>query len=434
MDARKLITWTKSKTGILILLLVVLGILLLTVSAVRTGDGSSRGGQAASGPVEPIGQSVATIKRQDPGMMPDEPSPAPTPVVVIARRGVAPLQPAPVQAGIIEPIAIFASIEPPKPAPVQGDSSGERGQGSIQPRSDGEKSFSDRFAPYGRSIPCQLLFTVDSSRLETPVIGLVTQDVWWNGELIIPAGSEVHGVAQTDYKMGRIRAEGDWIVVLPGFTDVENGSELSLQGAALAREESERASGQPTWGANDGSFGLLGKTIRSDNWADVKLFIATFLGAAASTLETRDAPIISPFGGAAIQGPVQSTAQNASLSGLSAVVEQYSQRILDEIEQNGFYTRVAAGSQFYLYIRQTIDLSSARIGESEDTRTSIERRRVMQEERDRRTRERTSDSTIDALIRSSSNQLNDSPTPGWTPPVRRAQPVNDNSQLQPSNQ
>jgi hypothetical protein len=57
------------------------------------------------------------------------------------------------------------------------------------------------FAPPGTLIPCQLVITVDSSSLETPVVGVVTDDVWHNQKLIVPAGTEVHSFA----KRGRVR-------------------------------------------------------------------------------------------------------------------------------------------------------------------------------------------------------------------------------------
>src|SRR5581483_8847357 len=53
------------------------------------------------------------------------------------------------------------------------------------------KKFSDDFAPFGRLIPCELVITVDSSSIQTPIIGLVTEDIFHHGQLIIPAGTEV---------------------------------------------------------------------------------------------------------------------------------------------------------------------------------------------------------------------------------------------------
>jgi len=53
---------------------------------------------------------------------------------------------------------------------------------------------------------------VDSSTIDTPIVGLVTDDVWHAGKLIIPAGAEVHGMARVDHTRERIAAAaiGRW--------------------------------------------------------------------------------------------------------------------------------------------------------------------------------------------------------------------------------
>jgi len=48
---------------------------------------------------------------------------------------------------------------------------------SMATSADGP-SLSKTYAPYGRLIPCETVVTIESSRLDTPVIGLVTEDVW----------------------------------------------------------------------------------------------------------------------------------------------------------------------------------------------------------------------------------------------------------------
>jgi len=62
--------------------------------------------------------------------------------------------------------------------------------------------------------------------------------------------------------------------------------------------------------------------------------------------------------------PPKATPQNAALQGTSAVLNQYAQQILDSIKRDGFYVRVPAGKQFYLYVTQTIDLDNAKRGQS----------------------------------------------------------------------
>jgi hypothetical protein len=74
-------------------------------------------------------------------------------------------------------------------------------------------------------------------------------------------------------------------------------------------------------------------------------------------------PFIYPLGKLPELGGV-STPQNAALAGSSAVLNQYAQQILDSIKRDGFYVRVPAGKQFYLYVTQTIDLDNAKRGQS----------------------------------------------------------------------
>ena len=51
------------------------------------------------------------------------------------------------------------------------------------------------YLPFGRLIRCELVNTVDSTNIDTPIIGLITEEVWHAGRLILPAGTEVHGIA-----------------------------------------------------------------------------------------------------------------------------------------------------------------------------------------------------------------------------------------------
>jgi hypothetical protein len=45
-------------------------------------------------------------------------------------------------------------------------------------------------------------------------------------------------------------------------------------------------------------------------------------------------------------------------------MDRYAQQILQAIERDGFYVRVPAGKQFYLYVTQTLDEQDAKIGGS----------------------------------------------------------------------
>jgi hypothetical protein len=196
---------------------------------------------------------------------------------------------------------------------------------------------------------------LESSKLDTPVVGLVTEDVWHDGRLVIPAGTEVHGRASLDHSRERIAASGRWVVVWRDGSPF-NGTELVLNGIALDRQKDD-VTGE--FGLRDGSAGLVGQLIKSDNWQEIKLFASTFLAGMASGLqEMRNQG--TAFGDT-VQVPVAS-GRNAALQGTSDVLNLYAQRIQEVIARDGFYVRVPAGKQFYLYVTETIDQATGTRG------------------------------------------------------------------------
>lgn len=214
------------------------------------------------------------------------------------------------------------------------------------------------FAPYGRMLRCKLVNTVDSFNLQTPVVGLVMEDLYWNGRLLVPAGSEVHGSATTNRVRSRIATADNWLIVLPAQGSRINGATLRVTGAAL--DHSPRSPNGGEYAISDGSYGLLGETITSDNLNEIRLFAATFLSAATSGLQTTETTIAGTTS-------IQPDSRNAALGGVSAVMNEFAQQIKGEIERNGYYTRVPAGKDFYLYITQTLELADARVGEDRIT-------------------------------------------------------------------
>jgi hypothetical protein len=205
------------------------------------------------------------------------------------------------------------------------------------------KKLSAVFAPFGRLIPCETVITVDSSSIQTPIIGLVTENVYYGGRLIIPAGTEIHGTAQTDHQRERIASGNNWTFIW------QNGMEMQIKAIALDREF-DNETNQSGWAITDGSAGLRGEIIKSDDYADIKLFAATFLSGAASALTEKQQTIF---------GPVNSpTLNNAPFAGAQAVLQTYAQQIFDSIQKDGFYVRVPSGKQFYLYVLQTIDAAA----------------------------------------------------------------------------
>jgi hypothetical protein len=273
-------------------------------------------------------QVVQSVVRPMQAFHPPLPKSEPTPAAAQPAYGISPSQSFTVtrQAETIPPISLFADSTAGVPQP---------------------KKLSAVYAPFGRLIPCETVTTVDSASIQTPIVGFVTENVYFGGKLIIPAGTEVHGMAQTDRQRERIAGNTSWTFVW------QNGEEMRIRAIALDREF-DNSTNQSGWAITDGSAGLRGEIIKSDNLADIKLFAATFLSGAASALTEKQQTVFGP-----INSP---TLNNAPFAGAQSVLQTYAQQILDSIQKNGFYVRVPSGKQFYLYVLQTLDRADATFG------------------------------------------------------------------------
>lgn len=200
------------------------------------------------------------------------------------------------------------------------------------------------FVPYGHPLKCELVFTIDSTLDESPVVALVVEPVYNNGRLVIPAGTELHGVARPDRLRDRLFSGQDWVLVFPRADGRENGRALSVKGLALDRAEPD--GNGLTWGITDGSLGLKGTVIRTMEWDEVKRFAATFVSAAALGLQDRETT----------RGVSRaaSTPRNAALQGIATSLEEVARKIADEVGRNGVFLRVPGGKQFYFYPQQAI--------------------------------------------------------------------------------
>lgn len=257
------------------------------------------------------------------------------------------------------PVGMTKSAGAPVAAPVEPPvSRGLVRQSPAKPRvlpislftaaADAPPPLSKTYAPYGRLIPCETVVTLESSKLDTPVIGLVTEDVWHAGELIIPAGTEVHGRAALDRARERIAAAGKWVIVWRDGSPL-NGTELVLNGIALDRQKDD-ASGE--YGLRDGAAGLRGDLVKTDDFQELKMFASTFLaGVAGGLQQLRNQG--TAFGDV-VQVPSVS-GRNAALQGTADVLNAYARQIQEAIARDGFFVRVPAGKQFYLYVTETID-------------------------------------------------------------------------------
>ena len=280
----------------------------------------------------------------------------PTPEIAELNPG-----PVPERAAAMEkklaPMRIYTSTAAPEPTPEEED-------------------LGD-YAPAFRMVRCKLVNTIDSSNISTPVLGVVTDDLVWGGKIIISKCSEVHGLAQVDKSRERIVAEGAWTFTLfEPDTGRLGDRELVVKGYALDREDDPEFKALmvgsvvvdpkvKTWGITDGSAGLRGVVLRTNNAAELNLFVATFIAGIAQSVQgyvtnvfgqTVPSPNVSGAGG------VPGYIINPPALGTEAVLDRYAQMVMDSIERDGFFIRVPAAKLFYVYVTEDIMTGKATVG------------------------------------------------------------------------
>lgn len=331
MKPRDFLNFFKTRTGKLVLFVAIFGGGLLLFSALRDKSGS--GGDMdirvtrSQTNLTDKPQMVQTVVRPMQPFHPPPPKPEPLPLPAKTNE--------PPKIAVEKP-----KQEPPTAALAPISLFADSAAGVAEP-----KGLSSVYAPFGRLVSCETVITVDSASIQTPIVGLVTENIYHAGKLVIPAGTEVHGTAQTDRHRERIASGGSWTLVW------QTGEELHLSAIVLDREFSGDQEG---WGITDGSAGLRGRVIKSDDMADIKLFAATFLSGAAGALTEKKETVFGPINSPSLN--------NAPFEGAQKVLSVYAQRIYEAIQRDGFYVRVPSGKQFYLYVLQTIDRSEAVIG------------------------------------------------------------------------
>lgn len=202
----------------------------------------------------------------------------------------------------------------------------------------------ERFVPFGTLLKCKLVNTVDSANIETPVIAVLLEDVWQNGQRVIPANTLVHGTARAGRIRDRVNASGTWRFVW------QDGRELSFSGVALDREYDQEIEG---YGITDGSAGMKGRLMMTDDYQELKMLASAALSGFARGTQDRAQTAL----GTTITGSVSSGVRE----GVAEVFDVYAQRTLRDIEQNGYYVRVPAGKEFYLYVLEPVNPDKAKV-------------------------------------------------------------------------
>lgn len=199
------------------------------------------------------------------------------------------------------------------------------------------------FAPRGMLFKAALVLTVDSSSLETPVLALVTEDVYWNGRLIVPAGTQVHAQAGKGRVRDRIEISGRYTFVWA------DGREYNINCVALDHVRLSDGS----YGITDGSAGVRGQIIQNDQYAELKILVAEALQGIMNNQQDQFQTVYGLV--------PQNTNRNAALGGGSQAASAYSGLLTKKLEADLDFVRVAAGTQFYIFTKDVFEPDMASV-------------------------------------------------------------------------
>lgn len=344
MNPRNVGNFLRSKFGLFLVFVVVLFSGLAIYGRQQAGERTAAKVASQKGKKPELGQVRMPLDKGLENGMPQEvrADAAAQPGAGVAGDGIVPFRPtAPVvpraaksaaPAGERQPrkvryASLLASYEAPPTKPAQS-----------------EAAVPERFMPFGTLLKCKLVNTIDSANLETPVIAVLLEDVWQNGKKVISANTLVHGTARAGRIRDRVTATGTWRFVW------QDGRELPFNGVALDREYEHEIDG---YGITDGSAGLKGRVIAADNLQELKMLASAALSGFARGTQDRTQTAL----GTTITGSVS----NGAREGVGEVFDLYAQRTLRDIEENGYFVRVAAGKEFYVYVLAAVDPQKASI-------------------------------------------------------------------------
>jgi len=340
MNPRAIVNFFKSKFGLFVVFVVVLfsGLALYGRHQAQEREAAKLAAQSAK-KVE-LGQVRVPLDQGLESGLPQQAKPAvaksgndsaeangivpfrPAATTTVAKAGAPAAEPKPRK---VRYASLLASYEAP---PVQAE---------RKPTSPPE-----RFMPFGTLLKCKLVNTIDSANLETPVIAVLLEDVWQNGKKVFPANTLVHGTARAGRLRDRVTASGTWRFVW------QDGRELAFNGVALDREYDHNIDG---YGITDGSAGLRGRLMATDDLQELKLLASAALSGFARGTQDRTQTAL----GTTITGSVS----NGVREGVGDVFDLYAKRTLKDIEENGYFVRVSAGKEFYVYVLESVDPQKA---------------------------------------------------------------------------
>lgn len=185
-------------------------------------------------------------------------------------------------------------------------------------------------------IPCALVNTVNSSHIDTPVVGEVLRDVYQNKKLVIAAGTIVSSFAGKAVR-DRIAVAGNWLLVF------HDGRQLKISGIACVRQADAE---NQQFGPEDASAGLMGELKESDHWANAKAFLALLM--------TSVNQVVTAGANSAVSGVHGGYGGGVALPDTSQIQAKYLDQLLNGENGDGRYVHVPASTEFYIFPTETV--------------------------------------------------------------------------------
>ncbi|MCB1095332.1 MAG: TrbI/VirB10 family protein [Verrucomicrobiae bacterium] len=185
--------------------------------------------------------------------------------------------------------------------------------------------------PYGTLIPCRLIHSVEAGTHQSPLIGVVTEDVRAAGEVVVPEGTAIHGSAAGIVR-DRLNAAPQWHFTINGKTSTITGSILS--------REIDPTTHRFTFGRS----GLPGTRIDKPFKGTGRIFAATAISAVAHSIKDTSNGIFGAI--------PNNSLKNAGLEGGSAIADRHAEQLLDKTRDIKPVLSIAEGTEFYLYTQK----------------------------------------------------------------------------------
>ena len=236
---------------------------------------------------------------------------------------------------------------------------------------------SERYAPYGRLIGCKLINSIESGNLETPLIAMVMEDLWWVNQygekkLIIPAGTELLGkVNGSKPERNKLTSQGNFTFVWQ-ITSNMVGFELTVTGVIL--EKNEEAGNKSRSTINNMSAGISGEVVQNESIAKMLAYTLAFGQGLAQGYQDKEVYTNN----SSIIEKSNPNLQNAISTGATNMLQLALQDVTQQIAKESFYIRVPAGKEFYLFVTQVIDLDKAKIANTIKTEAELKRQQNSQ--------------------------------------------------------